>query len=137
MKLRLEDWPEGGYSASDQPNPRGEIVVGEALSVGYFKNPEETEKAYLVEDGIRWWRTGDIGELNEYKQLSIIDRKKDLVKLQTGKYIALGKVGYPIGVVLNPTLNLNFLISFTIELHFPFQIFTNLSLNHLLPFTSI
>lgn len=111
--------------------------MGEALSVGYFKNPEETEKAYLVEDGIRWWRTGDIGELNEYNQLSIIDRKKDLVKLQTGKYIALGKVGYPIGVVLNPTLNLNFLISFTIELHFPFQIFTNLSLNHLLPFTSI
>lgn len=92
MKLRLEDWKEGGYSASDKPNPRGEIVVGEALSVGYFKNLEETEKAYLVEDGIRWWRTGDIGEINEYNQLSIIDRKKDLVKLQTGKYIALGRV---------------------------------------------
>lgn len=28
LKYYLEDWPEGGYSANDKPNPRGEIVVG-------------------------------------------------------------------------------------------------------------
>ena len=67
-------------------------MVSDALSVGYFKNPEETVKAYCEENGIRWWRTGDIGEMNEYGQLSIIDRRKDLVKLQRGQYIALGKV---------------------------------------------
>lgn len=34
----LDDWPEGGYHASDKPNPRGEIVVGgENISVGYYK----------------------------------------------------------------------------------------------------
>ena len=35
---------------------------------------------------------GDIGRFNEDGTLSIIDRKKDLVKLQTGEYVSLGKV---------------------------------------------
>ena len=35
---------------------------------------------------------GDIGQLSEKGTLMIIDRKKDLVKLQMGEYISLGKV---------------------------------------------
>lgn len=93
VKLRLEDWPEGGYSVHDKPNARGEIILGtKATSIGYFDNEEETKKAYFVEDGLRWWRTGDIGEVNKYGHVLIIDRKKDLVKLQMGEYIALGTV---------------------------------------------
>lgn len=34
----LDDWPEGGYSANDKPNPRGEIIVGgDNISIGYYK----------------------------------------------------------------------------------------------------
>ena len=38
------------------------------------------------------FRTGDIGELMEDGYVKIIDRKKDLVKLQAGEYVSLGKV---------------------------------------------
>lgn len=92
VTCRLDSWEEGGYSVHDQPNPRGEIILGtKAASIGYFENPEETEKAFFEQNGVRFWRTGDIGEINKYGHLSIIDRKKDLVKLQMGEYIALGK----------------------------------------------
>ena len=109
VKIRLEDWPEGGYSVHDRPNARGEVIIGtKAASVGYFENPDETEKAFYVdESGTRWWRSGDIGAINKFGHLSIIDRKKDLVKLQMGEYIALGKVSYffLINQCLRPNVN--------------------------------
>ena len=27
--VQLSDWEEGGYKVTDQPHPRGEIVIGE------------------------------------------------------------------------------------------------------------
>ena len=38
------------------------------------------------------FRSGDIGQVEEDGSLKIIDRKKDLVKLQFGEYVSLGKV---------------------------------------------
>lgn len=93
MSVRLVDWPEGNYRTSDKPNPRGEIVVGGAsITKGYFKQEELTREAYREEGGIRWFYTGDIGEFFPDGTLKIIDRKKDLVKLQHGEYISLGRV---------------------------------------------
>jgi acyl-CoA synthetase (AMP-forming)/AMP-acid ligase II len=40
---------------------------------------------------LRWFRTGDIGEVHPDGVLKIIDRKKDLVKLQHGEYVSYGK----------------------------------------------
>ena len=37
-------------------------------------------------------RSGDIAELRDDGTLRLIDRKKDLVKLQLGEYVSLGKV---------------------------------------------
>jgi acyl-CoA synthetase (AMP-forming)/AMP-acid ligase II len=42
----------------------------------------------------RWFKTGDIGQVEADGTLRIIDRKKDLVKLQFGEYISLGKVSH-------------------------------------------
>jgi len=93
VKLRLQDWREGGYYATDKPNPRGEVLIGgDVISKGYYKNEDETNKVYFEEDGIRWWATGDIVEVYPDGTLKIVDRKKDLVKLQHGEYISLGKV---------------------------------------------
>ena len=35
-------------------------------------------------------QSGDIGELDSNNSFRIIDRKKDLVKLQLGEYVSLG-----------------------------------------------
>ncbi|XP_058297324.1 long-chain-fatty-acid--CoA ligase 4 [Hylobates moloch] len=93
-EIKLKDWQEGGYTINDKPNPRGEIVIGgQNISMGYFKNEEKTAEDYSVdENGQRWFCTGDIGEFHPDGCLQIIDRKKDLVKLQAGEYVSLGKV---------------------------------------------
>ncbi|KAI4364118.1 hypothetical protein MLD38_020251 [Melastoma candidum] len=92
--IKLVSWEEGGYRTSDKPMPRGEIVVGGAsVTAGYFKNDEKTKEVYKVdESGMRWFYTGDIGQFHPDGCLEIIDRKKDIVKLQHGEYISLGKV---------------------------------------------
>ena len=63
--------------------PDGEILVrGENVTTGYFNAAEETARAF--EDG--WFHTGDIGTLeNEF--LKITDRKKEIFKTSSGKYI--------------------------------------------------
>ena len=55
--------------------------------------PEKTKDDFFTDEaGIRWFRTGDIGRFEEDGKLTIVDRKKDLVKLQGGEYVSLGKV---------------------------------------------
>ena len=53
---------------------------------------EKTKEDFFTEYGRHWFRSGDIGEMTDDGQVKIIDRKKDLVKLQFGEYISLGKV---------------------------------------------
>ncbi|XP_037503232.1 fatty acid CoA ligase Acsl3 [Rhipicephalus sanguineus] len=91
--VRLVDWPEGAYRVSDKPNPRGEVVVGgPCVAQGYLKRKELTREVFTYESGVRWFYTGDIGEIFPDGTLKIIDRKKELVKLQYGEYVSLGHV---------------------------------------------
>jgi fatty acid CoA ligase FadD9 len=62
VEVHLLDVPELGYLSSDKPYPRGEICVHTDVMIeGYFKNPAKTEEAFVVVDGKRFFRTGDIG----------------------------------------------------------------------------
>ena len=63
----------------------GEVLVrGPSVFKGYWNMPEETAGAF--EDD--WFKTGDIGHVDEDGYLSITDRKKDLIKTSGGKFIA-------------------------------------------------
>uniref|UniRef100_A0A8C2J4C8 long-chain-fatty-acid--CoA ligase n=1 Tax=Cyprinus carpio TaxID=7962 RepID=A0A8C2J4C8_CYPCA len=85
---------KGGYRSTDRPCPRGEILVGGPnVTMGYYKNKQKnSEDFFMDEKGQQWFCTGDIGEFHGDGCLKIIDRKKDLVKLQAGEYVSLGKV---------------------------------------------
>lgn len=63
----------------------GEVLVrGPNLFKGYFKEPEATA-AVLTEDG--FFRTGDIGRVDEQGVLKIVDRKKEILVTAGGKNI--------------------------------------------------
>jgi long-chain acyl-CoA synthetase len=92
--VKLVSWEEGGYTISDSPMPRGEVVVGGySITKGYYNNDAKTNEVYKVDEkGMCWFYTGDIGQFHPDGCLEIIDRKKDIVKLQHGEYVSLGKV---------------------------------------------
>ncbi|XP_022890504.1 long chain acyl-CoA synthetase 1-like [Olea europaea var. sylvestris] len=84
-EIRLEEVPEMGYDPLGDP-PRGEICIkGRTAFAGYYKNPELTRE--VLRDG--WFHTGDIGEMLPNGVVKIIDRKKNLIKLSQGEYVAL------------------------------------------------
>jgi len=60
------------------------LVRGPSVFRGYWNRPDDTRNAFA--DG--WFKTGDIGKLDEDGFLSVTDRKKDLLKTSGGKFIA-------------------------------------------------
>lgn len=85
---KLMDVPEMNLVA--KRDNRGEICVyGSNIFMGYYKDEEKTKEA-LTEDG--WYRTGDIGSWDKNGTLKIVDRVKNIFKLQQGEYIAPEKI---------------------------------------------
>ena len=64
----------------------GEILMkGPSLMKGYYKDTEQTTQ---VIDAEGWFHTGDIGHLEKDRFLVITDRKKEIFKMSSGKYVA-------------------------------------------------
>jgi len=87
MRYTSEDKDE----ETGKPLPRGELWVrGPQIFKGYYKMPGET-KDTITSDG--WLKTGDVVQIMDGgKAFKIIDRKKNIFKLQQGEYIAPDKV---------------------------------------------
>ena len=67
----------GANDAHLPPGERGEIAIRSAANItGYWRNPEATAAAFTA-DG--YFRSGDIGYLDEDGYLFIVDRKKDII----------------------------------------------------------
>ncbi len=84
--------PRIGYVG--HPNPGVECRIGEngeilvkspAQMMGYYKEPEKTAECYTP-DG--FFKTGDMGEIDEEGRVRITGRVKDLFKTSKGKYVA-------------------------------------------------
>ena len=64
----------------------GEVLCkGHNVMLGYYKDEEQTKS---VIDAEGWFHTGDVGHLVDGKFLVITDRKKEIFKLSSGKFIA-------------------------------------------------
>ncbi|QPK79108.1 AMP-binding protein [Corynebacterium lizhenjunii] len=67
--------PDTGVEVKD-PHVTGEMwVKGPNVAVGYWNNPEMTQKAYTA----GWFRSGDIGYMDEDGYFYIVDRLKDMI----------------------------------------------------------
>ncbi|KAF9461401.1 long-chain-fatty-acid-CoA-ligase [Collybia nuda] len=91
IEVKLRDAPDAGYLSTNTP-PQGEVCIrGPSVVSGYYKRPDLNEdETIFTKDG--WMRTGDIGQWNTDGTLSLIDRLKNLIKLQSGEYIALERL---------------------------------------------
>jgi len=71
----------------------GEVLVkGIAVFDGYWKNDKATKEAF---DG-DWFKTGDLGQLDEDGYLSITGRKKEIIVTAAGKNVAPAMLEDPI-----------------------------------------
>ena len=62
----------------------GEICLkGPNVMMGYYNNPEETEKSLI--DG--WFHTGDLGYIDKQKYIYITGRKKNVIITANGKNV--------------------------------------------------
>lgn len=58
----------------------GEIVIrGPQVFRGYWRNPEATEQAFIELDGQRFFRSGDLGRIDEDGYFFITDRLKRMI----------------------------------------------------------
>ncbi|KAJ2742158.1 medium-chain fatty acid-CoA ligase faa2 [Coemansia sp. BCRC 34301] len=83
--IRLRNRPEIGYLSTDQPCPRGELMIrSKSVFVGYLKEPEKTSEAM---DG-DWLATGDIVQINGNGTFSFISRVNNHFKTSTSTWIS-------------------------------------------------
>nr|MDO8087120.1 long-chain fatty acid--CoA ligase [Candidatus Sigynarchaeum springense] len=84
------------FPGNPYPNVEAKIAADEEILIrgpnvmkGYWKLPEET-RATIEPDG--WLHTGDLGRIDEDGYLFITGRKKQIIKLSTGKMVAPASV---------------------------------------------
>ena len=110
VELRLIDRPALGFTTADQPHPRGEIVARTPRLApgGYFSRARyrpgdgtmaaparagdegdegdggDDDDDWVTLGGVRYFRTGDIGELVGPGEVRVIDRCKSCFKARRG-----------------------------------------------------
>lgn len=89
-EYKLADVSDLGYFRTDQPHPRGELLLKtENLFPGYYKRPETTAEVF-DEEG--FYRTGDVVAEVGPDELAYIDRRNNVLKLAQGEFVTLAKL---------------------------------------------
>ncbi|WP_225724597.1 MULTISPECIES: carboxylic acid reductase [unclassified Nocardia] len=87
LDYKLVDVPELGYFATDQPHPRGELLLKSTNMIpGYYKRPEVTAEIF---DADGFYKTGDIVAEIEPDHLVYVDRRNNVLKLSQGEFVAV------------------------------------------------
>lgn len=60
---------------------------GDNVMTGYRKNKKANEEVFYQHNGMRYFRTGDLGKMVEGKFLKVTGRIKEQFKLENGKYV--------------------------------------------------
>jgi len=71
----------------DEPNDEGigEVLIrGPIVMSGYYQNPEANSEAFTSDS---WFRSGDLGRFDKQGHLYIVGRRKDVIKLPSGKNV--------------------------------------------------
>src|SRR5882757_9936166 len=90
IDYKLVDVPELGYFHTDQPYPRGELLVKtQDLFPGYYKRPEVTADVF---DPDGYYRTGDVVAEVGPDQLVYLDRRNNVLKLSQGEFVTVSRL---------------------------------------------
>ncbi|XAS71425.1 AMP-binding protein [Micrococcaceae bacterium Sec5.1] len=55
------------------------LLGGETVAAGYLDAPRATKAAFFEEDGVRWYVTGDLGEVTGDGKLTVLGRADDVI----------------------------------------------------------
>ncbi|MCF0207209.1 MAG: AMP-binding protein [Bacteroidales bacterium] len=77
-------FPLQGVEVKIEPGTNEILCRGNNVMLGYYKNPELTDKV-IDKDG--WFRTGDCGYITKYNQLVITGNLKNIFKTSYGKFV--------------------------------------------------
>ncbi|ORC04022.1 oxidoreductase [Mycobacterium persicum] len=90
IDYKLVDVPDLGYFSTDQPYPRGELLVKtENMFPGYYKRPEVTAGVF---DADGYYRTGDVVAEVAPDRLVYVDRRNNVLKLAQGEFVTVAKL---------------------------------------------
>ncbi|SEH54548.1 fatty acid CoA ligase FadD9 [Mycolicibacterium rutilum] len=87
VDYKLVDVPELGYYTTDQPHPRGELLIKSTiLFPGYYQRPDVTATVF---DADGFYRTGDVMAEIAPDHLVYLDRRNNVLKLSQGEFVAI------------------------------------------------
>lgn len=87
---KIIDVPELGYFTTDLPHPRGELILKTKSIIPGYYNQVELNKELFDQDG--YYVTGDIVEEIGHQHLQFIDRRKNVIKLSQGEFVAISNL---------------------------------------------
>ncbi len=72
--------PDGDLSDEVRSGDTGEVLVSSpGLAAGMWRDPEMTRKVFIADDDRRWWRSGDLGHVDDEGFLFLEGRKDDMI----------------------------------------------------------
>lgn len=90
LDYKLVDVPDLGYFLTDQPYPRGELLVKtRAMFPGYYRRPEVTAGVFDPEG---FYRTGDVMAHVGPDEFVYLDRRNNVLKLSQGEFVTVSKL---------------------------------------------